>query len=113
MAYLKLETINGNLTIGSVYRLFVVGWVLGFGILFTAIALFIFVSAAITGEANINGVHVRDRTQVIATFAPVLAVPIIIFVQGFIAAGLMTFGVRIYRLWSPLTVESTSGYEKL
>ncbi|MBS0384451.1 MAG: hypothetical protein JSS00_03780 [Proteobacteria bacterium] len=114
MAYLRLNTVNGNLTLGSVYRLFVVGWVLGFGIFFTAIALFIFVGAAITGEANINGVDVRDRAQVIAAFAPIVVVgPIIIFFQGFIFAGLMTFGVRIYRHWFPLTVESTTGYEKI
>lgn len=114
MAYLKLEAVNGNLTLGSVYRLFFVGWVLGFGSFFMAIALFVFVGAAITGEANINGVEVRDRAQVIAEFAPILLLgPIIIFFQGFVLAGLMTFGVRIYRHWFPLTVESTTGYEKL
>ena len=114
MAYLQLKTINGNLTMGSVYRLFVVGWALGFGAFFTAIALFIFVAAAVTGEATINGVEVRDRAQVISAFAPMLLIgPVIIFFQSFILAGLMTFGIRVYRHWFPLTVEATTGYEKI
>lgn len=102
---MQLKSINGKLTLGSAYKLFVISWIAGIGTIFTGFAGLIAVVSIIGGEATINGVVVEGAGPVAAQILPILILfPVIIFFQSFIFGGLLLLGVVIYRLWRPVRI---------
>lgn len=106
---MKLRTVDGQLTLGSVYKLFVVGWI-GFWTAFAAlIFLILFVIALVTGEMTINGEVIHGRAAALGMMAPMaILFPVVIVLQAFLFAGFMTGGVWLYRLRGELTVAPVS-----
>lgn len=104
---MKLKTVDGKLTLGSAYKLFVWGWILGWGAFMLPILFLLFVVAALTGQMGVNGEMVYGRGPAIMAMLPMLIMfPIIIVVQAFMVGGLVMFGLWLYRTRWPLTVTS-------
>jgi len=102
---MQLRTVNGELTLGSVYKLIVWGWLIGWGIFFIPIMLLIVIGATIAGEMSVNGEMIYGHGLVLLHVLPFLVlIPIIIVMHAFMFGGLLTLGVSIYRRFRPLTV---------
>ena len=106
---MKLRTVDGNLTLGSAYKLFVWSWILSWGFFMGAILVLLVLITLMTGQMAVNGEIVEGRGAALAAMAPVVvAFPIIIVLHAFMFGGLLTFGTWLYRLRRPLTVVSES-----
>jgi len=104
---MQLHTVDGKLTLGSVYKIVVWGWLIGWSVFFIPIMLLIVVVGMLTGEMSVNGEMVYGRDVVLMHMLPLFVLaPIVIAVQAFMFGGLITLGVRIYRRWRPLTVSA-------
>lgn len=102
---MQLQTIDGKLTLGSVYKIVVWGWIIGWGVFFVPIALLIVIGATIAGEMSFNGQMIYGHGTVFMHMLPVLILlPIIIIMHAFMFGGLITLGVLIYRHFRPLSV---------
>lgn len=102
---MQLRTVDGKLTLGSVYKLIVWGWLIGWSIFFIPIMLLIVVGGTLAGQMSVNGEMVYGHGTVFMHMAPMLILaPLIIVMHAFMFGGLITLGVLIYRKWRPLTV---------
>lgn len=102
---MQLRTVDGNLTLGSVYKLFVWSWVLSWGAFLGAILLLLTLIALVTGQMLVNGEMVQGRGSAVFAMLPMLVLfPIVIVLQGFMFAAFLTFGAWLYRLRRPLKV---------
>lgn len=107
---MQLRTVNGNLTLGSVYKLFVWSWVLSWGAFMGAILLLLTLIALATGQMFVNGELVQGRGPAAFAMLPMFVLfPIVIVVQGFMFAAFLTFGAWLYRLRRPLKVAPEIG----
>jgi hypothetical protein len=101
----QLRTEGGNLTLGSVFKLIVVGWVLSFGLVFSVIFLLLVLGAFFAGETLVNGQMVHGRDALLAQLWPFLVIlPIMIPLQAAMMGGLVTAGLWLYSLRRPLSV---------
>jgi len=104
---MQLRTVDGKLTLGSVYKIVVWGWLLGWSVFMVPIFLIIIIGAMLTGEMSVNGEMVHGSGPVLLQLLPfIIVLPIIIVMHAFMFGGLLTFGVWIYRHWRPLNVSA-------
>jgi len=102
---MQLKTVDGQLTLGSAFKLIVIGWLISFTLLFGAIFVAVAISSVVSGEIVVNGELVRGRGAVLAAIAPfVLVIPIVVPLHALVFGGLMTAGLWLYRLHKPLRV---------
>lgn len=102
---MQLRTVDGRLTLGSAFRLFFWGHLLGFSSFFVPITLLIVVSGALAGKMSINGEVIYGVDAVLAhTLRLVAVLPMIIVGQALMFGGLAALGLLIYRLFRPLNV---------
>jgi hypothetical protein len=95
----ELKVVDGQLTLGSVYRLIVVGWICSWTAFMGVVLLLLVLITLVTGEMAVNGHTVHGRIAVLARLAPMLvAAPIVIVLQGFLFGAFLTGGVWLYRL---------------
>jgi hypothetical protein len=102
---MQLRTIDGNLTLGSIYKLFVWSWLLSWSVFMGAIFLLLVLVALATGQMAVNGEMVQGRGPALMAMLPMLVLfPIIIVMQAFMFGGFLTFGAWLYRLRRPLKI---------
>ncbi len=102
---MRLKTIGGRLTLGSVFRLVAVGWLISGGLLALAYLLFVVVGVVTTGQVAFNGLVVLGAGQALLTMAPVFVMfPLIVIGQALALGGLVTLGVWLYQRRRPLVV---------
>jgi len=108
---MKLETRNGNLTLGSAYKLTFAAWCVGIGgfflFFFLLMVAIFFITALAGGPVMVNGeVHTGAAAmQSLLAFVPMLILlPLIIVMQGAMFSGLMVLGLLVYRQFRPIQV---------
>ncbi|SDM43598.1 hypothetical protein [Maricaulis salignorans] len=102
---MQLKSINGKLTLGSAYKLFVVSWYIGWTSIFVIIGGIGLLAMLVSGQATINGEVVEGAGPVAAQLLPMLALfPIIIIFHAFVFSGLLLLGLIIYRIWRPVQI---------
>ena len=102
---MQLKTVNGKLTLGSAYKLFVVSWFVGWTslfVIFGGIALL----AMLVGGGAASEVVVADGSlpPAAAALLSVVMIPIIIVFHAFAFSGFLLLGLVIYRIWRPVQV---------
>ena len=102
---MQLKTVNGKLTLGSAYKLFVVSWFVGWTSIFVVIGG-IGLLAMLVGGGTASDVLVTDGDlpPAAAALLSVVMIPVIIVFHAFVFSGLLLLGVVIYRLWRPVQV---------
>lgn len=102
---MNLKIRDGQLTLGSVFKLVAISW-LCFGVVFVGgIFLLIFIIGAVSGQMMVNGDMVQGRAAVIGAMAPMaILIPIIIAVQAVLFGGFVLAGAALYRLRRPISV---------
>lgn len=102
---MNLKIRDGQLTLGSVFRLVAISW-LCFGlIVIGGLFLLIFAIGALSGTMVVNGETVSGRGAVLSALVPmVFLVPVIVAVQAAIFGGFVTAGAALFRLRKPLAV---------
>lgn len=107
---MNLTVRDGQLTLGSVFKLVAMSW-LCFGLpVFGGLFLLVFVIGAASGTMLVNGETVEGRGAVMAATLPMLLlVPVIIGLQAAMFGGFIAAGAALLRLRKPLsvTIEST------
>jgi hypothetical protein len=99
---MQLRTVDGKLTLGSVYKVIVWGWVLGMSAFMIPIALIIAIDATISGQMSFNGEMIYGSGPVFMHVLPLIVMaPIIIVFHAFTFGGLITFGVDVPALATP------------
>ncbi len=102
---MHLKTEDGNLTLGSAYRVIFWGWVFSWSALLIPTSLIITVGALMSGQMNVNGEMVYGVGQILTRLLPFFVMlPIVIVMQAFIIGAFLTFGLWLYRHWKPLSV---------
>ena len=104
---------NGQLSLGSAYKMIATGWVFGVGGVFALIFIpmfVVFLIVALSGQPmNVNG----EITTGWAAFLPMLMMfivfPFIIGFHAIIFGGMVVLGLVAYRQFRPITVKITSG----
>ena len=105
---MQLKTSDGKLTLGSAYKLFVVGWIIGIGGFFLAIFSIVILASLVGGSITFNGELVEGQPDILLTVLPMLIfLPVIVIFHAFMFGGLWLLGLVIYRLKSPITVTDT------
>ena len=102
---MQLRTVDGKLTLGSVYKVIVWGWLVSWGIIFIPVFYIFTIFSIISGQVTFNGEMINGHAAVFAHLWPFLLLPpIVVVMHAFMFGGFITFGVWIYRHWRPLTV---------
>lgn len=102
---MQLRTSNGNLTLGSVYKLFVWSWLLAWGAMIGAALVVVVIVTLVNGQTVVNGEVIHGRAAALLALAPfMIMLPIVIALHAFMFSGLLTFGAWLYRLRRPLAV---------
>lgn len=101
---MQLRIKNGQLSYGSTYKLFYVGWVAGLTLFFGILVVPMLIMAAFGVPATVNGEVVTGLEAVGSIASFLLIFPIIIALQGLMFAGVMTLGIWLYRRWQPITI---------
>ena len=106
---MKLETKDGQLRLGSAFKLMVVAWTVSWGVLFGSILLLLALTAVLSGEINVHGETVTGLPDIMLALAPFfVGFPVVIAIQAVLFSGLMVFGLWIYRQWRPIRVQDDS-----
>ena len=102
---MNLKIRDGQITLGSIFRLVAISW-LCFGlVVFGGLFALIFLAGAASGTMLVNGEMVEGRGAVVAAMGPMLIlVPVIIGLQSAMFGGFVVAGAALYRLRKPLTV---------
>lgn len=102
---MKLKVVDSRLSLGSAYKLIVVGWVLSWGALFGTIFGFVVIAAITSGSMTINGEVVEGIGAIAVQILPfVIMLPLIIVFHAFVFGGLLVAGLALYRLYRPIEV---------
>lgn len=104
---------NGQLSLGSAYRLIATGWVLGVGGFFAIMIipmLIIFLITLLAGQpVMVNG----EMTTGWSALAPMLFIlvmfPLIIVFHAVMFGGMIVLGLVAYRQFRPITVKRSPG----
>jgi hypothetical protein len=103
----QLKTKDGQLTLGSAYKLIVWGWILSWGAFAGFVLILLILVAALSGQMMVNGEMVTGRGQALLSMLPLVVMfPVIITLQAFMFGAFLTFGLWIYRLRRPINVAS-------
>ena len=101
------KILDGQLTLGSVFRLVAIAWSCFGLIIIGGLFLLILLIGLASGSVEVNGELVQGRAAVLSAMLPiVILVPIIVVLQALIFGGFVTAGAALYRLRRPLSVTS-------
>ena len=107
---MELKTKDGDLTLGSAYRLIVTAWVLSWGAFMGFVLLLLLLLTLLTGEMTVNGELVEGRGAALASMLPMLVLfPVVIVMHAFMFGGFLIGGLWLYRLKRPLRVTNEDG----
>ena len=102
---MQLRTVDGKLTLGSVYKIVVWGWAIGWGVIFIPFILIFAIGATLSGKISWNGEMIYGSGEVFMHVLPFLLLPLVAIVfHAFTFGGLIALGVLIYRRFRPLPV---------
>ena len=102
---MKLKVVDARLSLGSAYKLIVVGWVLSWGALVGTIFGFAVIVAMTRGSMTINGEVVEGAGAIASQILPfVIMLPLIVVFHAFVFGGLLVGGLALYRLYRPIEV---------
>ena len=104
---MQIRQKGGQLSYGSAYKLFFVGWVCGWALLIIPFLLIMVIMTAAGGTATVNGEAYSGMGGMMALVPALIFFPIIIAIQGVIAAAAMTAGIWLYRRVRPITVSGS------
>ena len=104
---MQIRQKRGQLSYGSAYKLFFVGWVCGWALLIIPFLLIMVIMTAAGGTATVNGEAYSGMGGMMALVPALIFFPIIIAIQGVIAAAAMTAGIWLYRRVRPITVSGS------
>jgi hypothetical protein len=104
---------NGQLSLGSAYKMIATGWVLGVGGFFAMMFIpmfIIFLIMALSGQpVSVNG----EMTTGWAAFSPMLIMlvmmPVVIAFHAVMFGGMIVLGLVAYRQFRPITVKCPPG----
>lgn len=108
---MNLTVRNGQLTLGSVFKLVAVSWLCFGFIVVGGFFLLIMLIGVASGSMTVNGEAVVGRGTVFLSMLPMLVMlPLVIAMQAVMFGGMITAGAALLRLRRPLavTVESTA-----
>jgi|GEM_PF-681226 len=103
---MEIKTVDGNLSLGSLFKPIAVGYAIGMGVIFIPMFLlmlpmFVF-SPGVQGQ---DGQLVTGAGPILAMMMPMFVmIPIILAVQGLIIGGAILLGLSIYRTRRPIRV---------
>ncbi len=107
---MQLKVKDGNLSLRSLYKLIVAGWIIAFGLLFGVFFLLLIAAGLLTGEMMVNGEVVYGRGAIFLNIVPMLIIfPIFIVMHAFMFGGLIIGGIALYRKKRPLTLVDEDG----
>lgn len=102
---MQLKVKDGKLTLGSVYKLFVVAWSTTWITMFGFIFFILIITTLITGDMTVNGELISGRGPAMIALSPMLILSlIVVFLQSFFFAAFLTGGVWLYRHKRPSVV---------
>lgn len=102
---MNLKIRDGQLTLGSVFRLVAISWACFGVVVVGGLFLLIFLIGLASGTMQVNGEMVEGRGAVMAAMLPMLIlVPIIVALQAVMFGGFVVAGAALYRLRRPLSV---------
>ena len=106
---MRLRTRNGQLSLGSIYKLVVVGWTFTWTLLFAFIFVLMILMSLSGVPLTVNGDPVSGVGAFLAGALPVMILfPVMIFIQALIFGGFFVLAMMIYRMFRPITVETES-----
>lgn len=104
---MNLKIRDGQLTLGSVFRLAAVGWAVCGLIIFGGIFLLLLLIGIAGGAMLVNGETINGRGAVLMAMLPMIVIlPVILALQAVMFGGMITGGAALYRLWRPLSVSA-------
>lgn len=102
---MQLKSINGKLTLGSAYKLFVISWIVGWGAIFIIFGGIFLLAMLVSGGAATDAVVVEGALpETAAALLSLIMLPVIIVFHAFAFSGFLLLGFVIYRLWRPVQV---------
>lgn len=108
---MNLTVRNGQLTLGSVFKLVAIAWLCFGFIVVGGFFLLIMLIGVASGSMTVNGEAVVGRGTVLLSMLPMLVIlPLAIVMQAVMFGGMVMAGAALFRLRRPLTVsvESTA-----
>ncbi|OLF77765.1 hypothetical protein AWH62_03575 [Maricaulis sp. W15] len=104
---MRLRTRNGQLTLGSIYKLVVTGWTLAWCMLFAVFFVLMILMALTGAPVTVNNSSVTGLGPVLVASLPMMVLmPVIVIIQALIFGGLFVLAMMIYRMFRPITVET-------
>lgn len=101
---MKVNVIDGKLQLGSIYKLVVAGWVIGWGVFMIPMVLLISVGIFFSETAQLNGATVSVANPAIVLLPMVLLLPIMLVFHAIMFGALIIFGLWLYRKKRPIEV---------
>lgn len=102
---MELMVRNGNLSWGSMFKLYFFSWIGGFGALFGGAFFLILLLALLSGEVMVNGEPVYGAMQIFLQLMPFLIlIPIVIVFHAFFFGGILLFGTWVFSRFRPIAV---------
>jgi hypothetical protein len=102
---MQIRAVNGKLSLGSLFMPLVIGYSIGWGLMFALILPLPLVSILSSRAVDGNGHVVTGIGAKLAMVAPVLLLfPLIIVMQSVMMAGSILLGLVIYRTMRPIRV---------
>lgn len=111
---MNLKVRDGQLTLGSVFKLVAISWLCFGMVVFGGVFLLLLVIGLASGSMVVNGDMVSGRSAVLTSMLPVLILfPIVLALQAALFGAFATGGAALYRLRRPLsvTIERTTSSE--
>lgn len=104
---MQIRQKGGQLSYGSAYKLFFVGWVCGWALLIIPFLLIMVIMTAGGGTATVNGEAYSGMGDMMKLLPALIIFPIIIALQGVLVAAAMTVGIWLYRRVRPITISGS------
>jgi hypothetical protein len=105
---MQLNLKDGQLTLGSAYKLFVVGWIVSWGGFFLLFFGLFFAMGLAGAPMTFNGEVVTNNSDMLIQMIPMLVLmPIIVVFHAFLFGGIWLAGAAIYKMWKGLKVATT------
>ena len=101
---MKVNVIDGKLQLGSIYKLVVAGWVIGWGVFMVPMILLISVGMFFSDTAQLNGETVSGASAAIVMLPMILLLPIVLVFHAIMFGALIIFGLWLYRKKRPIEV---------
>ena len=102
---MNLKVRDGQLTVGSVFKLVAISWACFGMIVIGGLFLLFFLLGVASGEMMVNDQVVEGRGAVFGAMLPMfILIPIIVLLQAFLFGGFVAAGAALYKLRRPLSV---------